>query len=308
MMMDEYMTDSPSTPLSREERLREIGKRLYEARQAKNISTSQVAGNLNFSVSQVKGLESGDWSVLPDQVYGLGFLRQYATYLGVDIHDDIHDLKSAVSFTQPLTIPDPAVAPTRRWAWAALLLFIALAVYYNLQGVEGDGMASLLPNPPTLAVNNAPPSVVIPAPSPVSKTTDTVPATVEPAPSVEAKAVPTVEPKPAVIAQDTYSETAQITSTHKADAVAHHVLFSANGGDVWLRLNAVGADGRVAAKLKETLLRDGQEINFATNESQILFTAGNALNLTITVDDRVIHTRGSLGQNGKVLRNMPLNL
>jgi len=319
--MDKHMTDSPSTPLSREERLRDIGKRLHEARQGKNISIQEVAGRLNFSVGQAKALESGDWSTLPDQIYGLGFARQYASYLGVDISDDIRDLKASVSLNHPVTIPDPAIAPSRRWAWMALLLFIALGVYYNMQGIEGDILPSLTKQTEPAITTK----VIIPEPSPTPASTPpameqaTIASPEEPAvvnpkqdQTINTEETPATvpsnptpaetQPEPQLAQQDTPPTTPQ------AATVDHELNFAASGGDVWLRINATASDGTAAAKLKETLLRDGQSTILNTEEKQVVVTAGNALNLTISVDGKVMHNKGTLGRDGKVVRNLALHL
>lgn len=299
------MTDSPSAPLSREERLREIGKRLHEARQSQNIPIQEIAGRLNFSVGQAKALESGDWSELPDYVYGLGFVRQYAIYLGLDINDDIRDLKTSVSLTHPITIPDPAIAPTRYWAWIALLLFVALAVYYNMQGLEGDSITSSFESP--AVQNNA--TVAIPEQSPATIKASTALAVNQPAVVASEEAAASAEETAATAPSNDSSESQNTAPpSDQASAVGHKLLFSANGGDVWLRINAAASDGSAAAKLKETLVRDGQNITFNTEDKQLVLTAGNALNLTITVDGKVIHNKGTLGKDGKVVRNMALSL
>jgi len=305
--MDKNMTDSPSAPLSREERLRDIGKRLHEARQGQNIPIQEIAGRLNFSVGQAKALESGDWSDLPDYVYGLGFVRQYAIYLGLDINDDIRDLKASVSLTHPITIPDPAIAPTRHWAWIALLLFVALAVYYNMQGLESDDMLSSSIEPPAPQVNT---TVAIPEPSPATIEAATPQTVDQPAEVAQEEPVPSAEETAATAPSDDSSEETQdvATTNDQASAVGHELIFSASGGDVWLRINAATSDGSAAAKLKETLLRDGQNITFNTERNLLVFTAGNALKLAITVDGKVTHARGSLGKDGKVVRDMALSL
>ncbi|MDZ7663392.1 helix-turn-helix domain-containing protein [Thiohalophilus sp.] len=57
------------------------GKRLREAREARNLSREQVAHQLHQEVSTIVALEEDDYARLPGKTYVLGYLRSYARLL-----------------------------------------------------------------------------------------------------------------------------------------------------------------------------------------------------------------------------------
>ncbi|WP_267256837.1 helix-turn-helix domain-containing protein [Coxiella endosymbiont of Ornithodoros maritimus] len=56
---------------------------LRKARQAKNLQQSDVAKEIRLSIQWVKGLEQDDYSHVPALIYGRGYLRAYARYVGI---------------------------------------------------------------------------------------------------------------------------------------------------------------------------------------------------------------------------------
>lgn len=67
-----------------DETLKDIGARLREAREAIGLSIDEAAAQVFIQQTYLNGLEEGDWSALPGQVYGRGYLRKYADFLGLD--------------------------------------------------------------------------------------------------------------------------------------------------------------------------------------------------------------------------------
>lgn len=288
------MNDTQNTAPSQQNILRDLGNRLHEARAMKRISQEEVAATLKLSLSQVKGLETGDWSFLPDGIYALGFLRQYANMLGVDVSAEIYQLKTKLSLKQPVTISDPAIAPSRRWAIFSLLLFVALAVYFNMEQNNDQPSTSiettkLIPLPATTAAKPFAQKEDIAVAPPTLTHGITTPAIIEPYSNQENKVVVP-------------------TPTANDAGVIHHLLLSAMGGDVWLSLSTVPSEGKETTKLKEMLLRDGQTASIDTTEEHLLLTAGNAIALSISIDDMIRYPAGTLGMDGKVLRKLWLTL
>lgn len=283
------MNDTQKTSQSHQEILRDIGNRLHEGRSLKRMSQEEVAANLKLSLSQVKGLETGDWSFLPDGIYALGFLRQYATMVGVDVAAEVYQLKTELSLKQPVTIPDPAIAPNRRWTIFSLLLLLALAAYFNLQQNNDEPSVSIV----TTKVAS---SSITRVEQPATQKED---ALIHPLTSNNATAI---EP---------YSNQETIALPKQAnndDGMIHHLLLTAVGGDVWLSVSTVAAEDKPTRKLKEMLLRDGQTVIIDTTEKNLLLTAGNAIALSIRIDDVIRYPAGTLAADGKVLRKFFLNL
>jgi len=110
-----------------------LGERLSQARQARDISIADASDRLRIRGNYLQALESGDWTPLPEEVYVMGFLRQYASLLGVDISSDIEALKTGeYMLTKPFTMPDPPIAMNRTWAIVASACFVLLLILFNV--------------------------------------------------------------------------------------------------------------------------------------------------------------------------------
>jgi cytoskeleton protein RodZ len=112
--------------------------RLSQARQARNLTTADVARHLKLSVWQVEALESGRYQQLPGPIFVRGFIRNYARLVKLDPEE----LVQAVSGLLPHAALPPEGSPsrdipfpaggTRRWpkyAAAAVVIVGVLAAY-----------------------------------------------------------------------------------------------------------------------------------------------------------------------------------
>lgn len=61
-----------------------VGQRLRQARQERDISLEQAAHGTHIRLHYLQALEAGDLDRLPSRVQARGFLRAYASYLGLD--------------------------------------------------------------------------------------------------------------------------------------------------------------------------------------------------------------------------------
>lgn len=126
--------------------LKELGEALRHSREASGASVKDVADNLRIRHMYITAIEQGDWSVLPGQAYGRGYLRQYATYLGLPGEEVIllcDQLQGKVNtelryFTTEMT----EQKPSNGLVWACIITVVALAiswmVYQNDQTPEID--------------------------------------------------------------------------------------------------------------------------------------------------------------------------
>lgn len=74
------MVDFIPKKISSEESL---GEELRRARQAKNLSTIEVAKSLQISQEYLLALEMEDFNLLPSGLYGKNYLKKYADFLGI---------------------------------------------------------------------------------------------------------------------------------------------------------------------------------------------------------------------------------
>lgn len=76
--------------------LRELGALLRERREAMGVSLAEVEVATRIRQKYLSALEADEWHLLPGEVVGRGFLRNYADYLGLEPNEVI-DRRRAVS-------------------------------------------------------------------------------------------------------------------------------------------------------------------------------------------------------------------
>jgi len=117
----------------REQLQQRIAQLLSDARKERGLSAEDIAGSLRLLPVYLRAFDSGDWSKMPEEVYTLGFLRQYADFVGLDLNKEIAQLKSGnYRLNKPFTIPDPPLAPSRKWAILIAGLFLLFFIAFNL--------------------------------------------------------------------------------------------------------------------------------------------------------------------------------
>ncbi len=79
-----------------------IGERLRLTRERNNLTLDQVARDTHVAKRFLKALEDEDFSVFPGETYALGFLRNYAEYLGLDPEELIAVYRNIKIQEQPL--------------------------------------------------------------------------------------------------------------------------------------------------------------------------------------------------------------
>lgn len=118
-----------------------VGTILREARNRRKIDLEEVEAATRIRVRYLRAIENEEWEVLPGGVYTRGFIRTYASFLGLDGERLADDYRNSVeappagrgSGAEPPT-PVPANrAPTPRGpvpflGWLAVAAVLAVAV------------------------------------------------------------------------------------------------------------------------------------------------------------------------------------
>ncbi len=84
-----------------------VGEQLRQAREGKGFDLHRVERDTKIRIKYLEALESGDFADLPGDVYARGFLRNYATYLGLDADDIVDEWRREAGAPEPLR---PALA------------------------------------------------------------------------------------------------------------------------------------------------------------------------------------------------------
>jgi cytoskeletal protein RodZ len=133
----------------------EFGAALREMRLAYDRSVADVAADLRIRQVYLEAIEEGRFDDLPGPAYALGFVRAYATYLGLDVREVVSRYRAAtgdvVSSAQATLAPPSPVAEGGLPTGSVLLVASVLAVlayggwyYLSIDGRNaGDVVAGL---------------------------------------------------------------------------------------------------------------------------------------------------------------------
>ncbi len=136
-----------------EDVLRDIGGMLRDAREAYEIDLREAAKAILVPVSHVEALESGDWSAMPGgEVYGRGYLKKYAEYLGFKREDIVERLSPPPPMAEPLKTPvlapRPATINLKPFLFGIIIVVFAFGIGAVIATMpESDSTRSVKPVP-----------------------------------------------------------------------------------------------------------------------------------------------------------------
>jgi cytoskeleton protein RodZ len=274
------------------------GGDLRAARERVGWSLHEIAGSLRIRPQYLEALETGRLGELPGNTYALGFLRTYATALGLDPNEISRRFKAeAAGVNRKTELAFPAPVPERGVpAGAVVLLGVALAIaayagWYRLSG-EGRLPAEIPTQIPVRLAPLAEQAVPPVAPAAVTASIPLAPAvTAEPAsPAAEAPPTPTFSPGSAAAASVMPVPPAGLPDQPR-------ILLRATA-DSWVQVR-----DRAGPVLLNRILHPGETWEVPARPNLTL-TTGNAGGTDIVVDGT---TSPSLGGIGVVRRDLPLD-
>jgi cytoskeleton protein RodZ len=254
-----------------------VGEELREARIALGVSVEDAATQLRINKRYLLALEEGRVKDLPGAAYAVGFVRSYATALGLDPDDAVRRFRdmSGAATAKPGELVFPEPVPKRgipTGVLAALGLALAMGGYVAWYQWSGRGervVDSVPPLPPRL-----------------ERAADTTAGRETPAaPVVEAPAPP---PPPPVAAPP--------RPAPPIDPDKPRVVIRAKG-ESWVQIR----DNPGNRVLADRVLRAGDSIEIP-NRAGIVLTTGKAENLDILLDGDQVDPFGGPG----VRRNIAL--
>jgi cytoskeletal protein RodZ len=86
--------------------LTELGKFLRETREQKNISLDELQEITKIQKRYLKGIEEGNYSIMPGQFYVRAFIKQYAEALGLDPDTVFEQFKNEVPSVYTDELPE----------------------------------------------------------------------------------------------------------------------------------------------------------------------------------------------------------
>lgn len=262
-----------------------LGEELRDARLALGLSIEDVAAQLRIRRVYLVALEEGRVRDLPSAAYAIGFVRNYAGFLGLDPGDMVRRLRDAVSGVgarkADLVFPEPV--PERGFPAGVVVLIgavIAIGSYvawYNWTGTS-DRSVDAVPSVPArlepaarsgeaLRPNASAPSGSAPTAGGPSTGTPGMPPLPVPTPVPVQVPPPIVAAVPAAPAPS--PDQSRITIRVKSD--------------VWTQVRDTRATGS-AAQLVNRVMRAGETFEVPNREGLVL-SAGNALSLEVLVEN-----------------------
>jgi cytoskeleton protein RodZ len=266
-----------------------VGADLRAARERVGWSLQDLAPILRIRVQYLEALEEGRINELPGNAYALGFVRTYASVLGLDPDQVAKRFKAeaaAVNGKSKLSFPVPM--PQRglpAGAMALLGVLLAIGAYAGWYRLSSEGRLPAETSPQEL-LRLAPlaEQAAQPAP-PVAASTETQ---VAPPPAQQAEAPPAPVVSPG-------SAAAAVVPSPAPDQP--HIVVRASA-DAWVQVR-----DRAGSVLLSRTLHPGETWEVPPN-ANLLLTTGNAGGTDLIVDGV---TSPSLGSSGAVRRDLPLD-
>ena len=282
------------------------GADLRAARERLAWPLQDAAASLHIRTAYLEALEEGELSRLPGNAYALGFLRSYASALGLDPAEMLRRFKAeAAEVTHQTELAFPAPVPERGMPAGAVILvglILAAGVYAGWYRLSGEGrlpaeaVTAIPEKLATLAEQALPPWVPPPAGhavAPVLVAVEAPPLVPMLSPSSAAAALVTPDQ---VLAAPTIAPLA-VPLAVPPNPDQPRILLRASA-DAWMQVR-----DRTGASLLNKVLKAG-ETWAVPPRAGLLLTIGNAAGTEILVDGVV--TPG-LGAAGVVRRDLPLD-
>lgn len=111
-----------------------IADKLRTAREEKGYSLEQVARDTHIAKRYISAMESEDFSVFPGETYTIGFLKNYASYLGLNPNDVVNLYRNIKLQEQPAPM-DELLDKRRGPGMLTMILIIAAVLVLVLAGV-----------------------------------------------------------------------------------------------------------------------------------------------------------------------------
>ena len=277
----ESLSEEVKEPISKkqaEEENKTLGELLRQTREKKRYHLQTIAKRLRIKPIYLEALEKGHYYAFPGLVYGIGFLRSYAQFLGLDVKDVMDRFHAETSGIQaePLEMPIPEnrniLPSTKTVIKSILFLIIVYLLWYIADSFLQPSLQKPLPKVETVV--EEPVEVAQPLIAPESA--QNVVEKQEEVIVEQSKAIEELAPraavvyglkKPAVISFVATDETwVEVTDTDTERVVLSKVLYAGdsynppeNSDDYVLKTgNAGGLDAYINGQKVKTLGKTGE--------------------------------------------------
>ncbi len=262
-----------------------LGEFLQQTRQQRGVTLEQAAAQTKISLRMLRALELNDFSQIPSEVFVRGFVRSYASFLGLDESEVIKRYQESVPqfYTQTPKVEAPKDIPVQnpgKQTWAIKLMVGAVIV---LMGIAIYGRLS---SPPKLPMQDA---VFTPG---VTHHEEKITEVAQP-PSEQ----------PAVFSDEL---TVNVPSLSKPPADDLKTGSPAGEKDLTLLIEASERSWVMAhiddQVIKEVLLQPGERVRWQA-KTKFVLTLGNAGGVKLELNGKTLDPQG---HSGKVVKHVTL--
>lgn len=289
-----------SLPINQGEKEESVGEYLKKSRLEKQENIGDISKKLRISQAYLEALEADDRANLPEQVYTLGFLKNYAAYLGLDENVLVKKFKIQFSqMTNPAALTFPLPAPGRTVP-STLLVAIGIGMAIGvvafwfyikssaMQGIEEIETGS------TVIVEGIDNPISSSLPDEAEEALQAV-SGIEPE-SLVTQAYPTFPVQDVRPYAETRAVSAYIDDKNIYLGPGNNLIIQATS-DSWVELKEL--EGEI---LINRILKPGESKEFEARPG-LVFSTGNAGGLIFNVNGKYYK---SIGKTGEVLKNMIL--
>jgi len=115
-----------------------FGERLKRERELREVSLDELSKATRISNRFLQALENEEWGKLPGGVFGHGFVRSIARYLGLSEESLLgeYDLARAEKLPPPAAKPEQPIPSPAKWIPAAALLgglLVLVLIFYSVR-------------------------------------------------------------------------------------------------------------------------------------------------------------------------------
>jgi len=268
----------------KEERKPSVGAYLQQERIRKNISLLDVSKVTRISLQYLEALETDQFQILPGPVFARGFLRTYATNIGLDPKEVMEmyeaQMTSLVAEKKMESVPSPKGAkPLTKYILFLCIIGVGVAIAFTFFFKKTPAPPSP-PSSPEISLRETP-LAKVPQPEALPR---------QESESAKALKARKLEKSPERLPGAGPVVSAGTTEEEKRKEKRHALKFEASE-TTWLRIQA---DDQPAV---EALLQPKETATW-TARRQFKITIGNAGGVELFLDGI---SQGPLGQSGQVI-------
>lgn len=163
-----------------------VAEQLRAAREAKNLSVTEVAEVTKIRGDHIRALEEGNFDVFVAPVYIRGFARTYATLLKLDVPQVIKALDAELHQTEKFAEPPPLTDENKGTldfvtlqlskvnlrqgliilAVSAIILIVVVSIWFQRRQHTRDPLKNVPPAKNTAPAKNSGDTLPLPSPAP----------------------------------------------------------------------------------------------------------------------------------------------